>query len=108
MEKKLLIGNLSHETTEDDLRSMFTQVGTVNDVVIIKDPGTGSSMGFAYVTMNSQEEANKAIYVFNGRSLDSRELKVNAARPHESNYDSNQGSGNQSNSSRNRGGSQRY
>jgi cold-inducible RNA-binding protein len=106
METQLFIGNLSSETTEDDLRSLFTQVGTVKEVVLMKDRDTGSSMGFAYVTMKSQEEANKAVYVFNGRSLDNRELKVNAVRSHDSNYDSNQGSGNQSNTPRNRGGSQ--
>jgi RNA recognition motif-containing protein len=109
METKLYVGNLSYETTEDDLRSLFTQVGTVNEVALIKDRDTGSSKGFAFVTMNSQDEANKAISQFNGQSLGNRELKVNAARPRESNYDSNQGSGNQSNSSRNRsGGGQRY
>jgi RNA recognition motif-containing protein len=108
METKLYVGNLSYETTEDDLRSLFTQVGTVNDVALIKDRDTGSSKGFAFVTMNSQDEANKAIHQFNGRSLGNRELKVNTARPRESNYDSNQGSRYQSNSSRNRsGGSQR-
>ena len=109
MEAKLYVGNLSYETTEDDLRRLFTQVGTVNDVALIKDRDTGSSKGFAFVTMSSQDEANKAIQQFNGRSLGNREMKVNTARPRESNYDSNQGSGYQSNSSRNRGGgSQRY
>jgi len=108
MEPKLYVGNLSNETTEDDLRSLFTQVGTVNEVVIIKDRETGSSMGFAYVTMNSQAEVNKAVYVFNRRRLDNRELKVNAAPPHESSYDSNQESGNQSNRNRVRGGRQRH
>jgi RNA recognition motif-containing protein len=109
MEIKLYVGNLSYETTEDELRSLFTQTGTVNDVALIKDRDTGSSKGFAFVTMNSQEEANQAIQQLNGRILSSRELKVNLARPRESNYDSNQGSGNQSNSSRNRsGGRQRF
>jgi RNA recognition motif-containing protein len=108
MEMQLYVGNLSNETTEDDLRSLFTQVGTVKEVELIKDRDTGSSKAFAYVTMNSQDEVNKAIHVFNGRSLDDHELKINAARPHESNYDSNQGSRYQSNRSRNRsGGSQR-
>jgi RNA recognition motif-containing protein len=109
METQLYVGNLSWETTEDDLRSLFTQVGTVYEVELIKDRITGSSKGFAFVTMKSQDEANKAIHVFNGRNLDNRELKVNAVRPRESNYDSNQGPRYQSNSSRDRsGGNQRY
>lgn len=83
METKLYVGNLSYETNEGDLRSLFTQSGTVNEVVLIKDRDTGSSKGFGFVTMNSQEEANKAIQQFNGHSLGSRELKVNIARPRE-------------------------
>jgi RNA recognition motif-containing protein len=83
METKLYVGNLSYETSESDLRSLFTQSGTVNEVVLIKDRDTGSSKGFGFVTMNSQEEANKAIQQFNGHSLGSRELKVNIARPRE-------------------------
>jgi cold-inducible RNA-binding protein len=83
MEAKLYVGNLSYETTEDDLRSLFSQAGTVNAVDLIKDRDTGSSKGFAFVTMNSQDEATKAITQFNGRSLGNRELKVNAARPRE-------------------------
>ena len=113
MEAKLYVGNLSYETTEDDLRSLFTQVGTVNEVALIKDRETGTSKGFAFVTMNSQEEANKAIAQFNGKSLGNRELTVNIARPREerprSNYDSNQrGGGYRSNSSGRSGGNRRY
>jgi RNA recognition motif-containing protein len=113
MEVKLYVGNLSYETTEDELRSLFTQVGTVNEVALIKDRDTGSSKGFAFVTMNSQEEANKAIEQFNGKSLGNRELTVNIARPREErprgNYDSNKrgGGGYRSNSS-DRGGNRRY
>ncbi len=83
METKLYVGNLSYETSESDLRSLFAQSGTVNEVVLIKDRDTGSSKGFGFVTMNSQDEANKAIQQFNGHSLGSRELKVNIARPRE-------------------------
>lgn len=115
MEAKLYVGNLSYDTTEDDLRSLFTQVGTVNEVALIKDRETGSSKGFAFVTMNSQDEANKAIEQFNGRSLGNRELTVNIARPREerprSNYDSNQrggGGGYRSNSGGRSGGNRRY
>jgi len=109
MEAKLYVGNLSYDTTEDELRSLFTQVGTVNEVALIKDRDTGSSKGFAFVTMNSQEEANKAIEQFNGQNLGNRALTVNIARPREerprSNYDSNQrGGGGYRSNSNNRGG----
>ena len=83
METKLYVGNLSYETSEGDLRSLFSQSGTVNEVVLIKNRDTGSSKGFGFVTMNSQDEANRAIQQFNGHSLGSRELKVNIARPRE-------------------------
>jgi RNA recognition motif-containing protein len=115
MEAKLYVGNLSYDTTEDELRSLFTQVGTVNDVALIKDRDTGTSKGFAFVTMNSQEEANKAIEQFNGQNLGNRALTVNIARPREdrprSNYDSNQRGGGgyrNNNNSSNRGGNRRY
>ncbi len=113
MEAKLYVGNLSYDTTEDDLRSLFTQVGPVNEVALIKDRDTGNSKGFAFVTMSSQDDATKAITQFNGKTLGNRELTVNIARPREerprSNYDSNRrgGGGNRSNSN-NRGGNQRY
>lgn len=83
METKLYVGNLSYQTTEDELHSLFTQVGTVNEVALIKDRDTGSSKGFAFVTMSSQEEANKAIEQFNGKSIGNREMTVNIARPRE-------------------------
>jgi RNA recognition motif-containing protein len=98
MDTKLYVGNLSYETTEEDLRSLFTQAGTVNEVALIKDRDTGNSKGFAFVTMNNQNDADKAIHQFNGRSLSSRQLTVNIARPRESNYDSNQGGGYRTNS----------
>jgi cold-inducible RNA-binding protein len=104
MEMQLFVGNLSHETTEDDLRSMFTQVGTVVEVELMKDRDTGRPMEYAYVTMSSQDEVTKAIYVFNGRSLDNRGLKVNAVRTRESDYNSDQVSKYQSNRSRNQSG----
>jgi RNA recognition motif-containing protein len=82
----------------------------VNEVALIKDRDTGSSKGFAFVTMNSQEEATKAIEKFNGKNLGTRELTVNIARPREerprSNFDSNR-SGGYSSNSQNRGGNRR-
>jgi cold-inducible RNA-binding protein len=106
METKLYIGNLSYQTTADELRSLFNQAGTVKEVVLMKERENGGASGFAFVTMNTQEEANQAIERFNGHSLGSRVLKVNLARPRESNYDSNQ-RGYRSNS-QDRGGGQQY
>ena len=83
MEVKLYVGNLSYDTTEDDIRALFTQAGTVNEVALIKDRDSGTSKGFAFVTMSTQDEAKKAIEQFNGKSLGNRELTVNAARPRE-------------------------
>ena len=83
MEVKLYVGNLSFSTTEDSLRTLFAQAGTVSDVALIKDRDTGSSKGFAFITMSTQAEAEAAIKKFNGYSLDNREIKVNPARPKE-------------------------
>ena len=83
MESKLYVGNLSYDTTEDSLRTLFAQAGTVSQVDLIKDRDTGSSKGFAFVTMGSPTEAENAIRMFNGQSLDGREIKVNEARPRE-------------------------
>ncbi len=114
MEAKLYVGNLSYDTTEDELRSLFSQAGTVNEVALIKDRDSGRSKGFAFVTMNSQEEADKAITQFNGQSLGDRPLTVNMARPREERprggYDSNQrGGGGYRDRNSNRGsGNRRY
>ena len=86
MDTKVYVGNLSYETTEGELRTLFAQSGTVTEVALIKDRDTGSSKGFAFVTMGSQEEANKAVSQLNGHSMGSRELKVSIARPKESNF----------------------
>lgn len=83
MEPKLYVGNLSYATTEDQLRELFAQAGTVVDAALIKDRDTGNSKGFAFVTMSNQSEAEKAIQMFNGFSYGNRELKVNPARPRE-------------------------
>jgi RNA recognition motif-containing protein len=83
MESKLYVGNLSYSTTEDDLRTLFAEAGTVASVALIKDRDTGQSKGFAFVEMSNQVEAEKAISMFNGRTLGAREIKVNLARPRE-------------------------
>jgi cold-inducible RNA-binding protein len=81
MDVKLYVGNLSFNTTENDLNALFAQAGTVTSVSLIKDRDTGSSKGFAFVEMGTQSEAEDAIKKFNGYSLGNRELKVNMARP---------------------------
>jgi RNA recognition motif-containing protein len=83
MESKLYVGNLSYSTTEDDLRTLFAQAGQVKSVAVIKDRDTGRSKGFAFVEMTTDEEAQKAISIFNGQSFQERSLKVNVARPRE-------------------------
>jgi RNA recognition motif-containing protein len=80
---KLYVGNLSYTTTEEDLRTLFAQAGTVSTVELIKDRFTGDSKGFAFVEMSTQSEGENAIKMFNGYSLDNREIKVNVARPRE-------------------------
>jgi RNA recognition motif-containing protein len=83
MDTKLYVGNMSYETTEQDLRTMFAEAGTVESVDVIKDRETGRPKGFAFITMGSQAEAEKAISLFNGKEVSSRALKVNLARPRE-------------------------
>lgn len=83
MEAKLYVGNLSYETSEQSLRELFMQAGTVNSVALIKEPGTQRSKGFAFVEMGSQSEAQKAIGLFNGYTLNERQLTVSVARPRE-------------------------
>ncbi len=83
MNDKLFVGGLSFNTTENDLQDAFAAHGGVKEVNIINDRMTGKSKGFAFVTMNSPEEAQKAIDGMNGKSLDGRNLTVNIARPRE-------------------------
>ncbi|MFQ5665386.1 MAG: RNA recognition motif domain-containing protein [Candidatus Binatia bacterium] len=81
MATKLYVGNLPFKTSEDELRSLFQEAGTVASVNIIRDKFSGQSRGFGFVEMNSSEEAQKAIEMFNGHSLDNRAILVNEARP---------------------------
>lgn len=83
MENKLYVGNLSYNTTEDALRDLFAQAGEVTSVAVIKDRDSGRSKGFAFVEMGNNNDAQKAISMFNGYSLDERALTVNVARPRE-------------------------
>ncbi len=83
MSAKLYVGNLSYQTTEDDLRQLFTGAGEVQNVAIITERDTGRSKGFGFVEMATDEEATKAQQMFNGHSLLNRALKVDIARPRE-------------------------
>lgn len=83
MEAKLYVGNLSYTTTEEGLRELFMQAGSVVSVAVIKEPGSNRSKGFGFVEMSSQSEAQKAISMFNGYTLNDRQLTVNVARPRE-------------------------
>lgn len=83
MEIKLYVGNLPYSTTEEDLRTMFAQAGEVKSVAVIKDRDSGTSKGFGFIEMGTQEEAQKAISTFDGYSMGDRQLKVNMARPRE-------------------------
>jgi RNA recognition motif-containing protein len=83
MESKLYIGNMSYETTEQDLRTMFSEAGTVGSVELIMDRQTGKPKGFGFLTMSSQAEAEKAISLFDTKEVNTRSLKVNFAKPRE-------------------------
>jgi RNA recognition motif-containing protein len=105
MEAKLYIGNMSYDTTEEQLRAMFAEAGSVQTVDIIKDRDTGRPKGFAFITMNNQAEAENAIRMFNGKVVNERPLTVNIARPREERpKSSSYGNSNY----RSRGGSKRY
>ena len=80
---KLYVGNLPFASTAQDLEALFGQVGTVSVVEIIFDKFTGRSRGFAFVTMGSADEAQKAVEKFHGHQLEGRALAVNIARPRE-------------------------
>jgi cold-inducible RNA-binding protein len=80
---RLYIGNLSFETTENDLQDAFQAFGAVNDVKIMMDHGTGRSRGFGFVTMGGATEGAAAIDGLNGHDLSGRKLTVNEARPRE-------------------------
>ena len=80
---KMYVGNLSFESTENDLQDLFEQHGTVNEVRLMMDRMTGKSRGFAFVTMNDDAQAKAAMSALNGHELNDRALTVNEARPRE-------------------------
>lgn len=83
MSTKLYVGNLSFNTTENDLQDAFAPHGTVASVDLIMDKMTGRSRGFAFVTMDSPDSAKAAISAMHGSQLDGRPLTVNEAKPRE-------------------------
>lgn len=83
MSNKLFVGNLSFNTTENDLQDAFAAHGTVTEANLMMDRTTNRPRGFGFVTMSSAEEAQKAIAALNGAQMDGRALTVNVARPRE-------------------------
>lgn len=112
MSKKVYVGNLSFDATEQQVRDLFNEFGTIDSIAMINDRDTGRFRGFAFVEMEPAA-ADAAIKALNGKELDGRELNVNEARPREerprSNYSGGSGGGNRRNdySSNRRSGSNR-
>jgi cold-inducible RNA-binding protein len=112
MSMKLYVGNLSFQTSGEDLQQLFAQAGTVESVSIIEDRDTGRSRGFGFVEMSTNEEGAAAIAQFNGKEVNGRSLTVNEAKPRESRaggggrggFGGNRGSGNGGNRDGGRGG----
>ena len=93
MAKKLYIGNMSYDTTEDTLRDLFAGVGEVESVNIITDRRSGRPRGFGFVEMATEEEAQAAISQLNGATLDDRQISVAEARPQRPRSDRGGGGG---------------
>src|SRR4051812_15256289 len=83
MSTKLFVGNLSFNTTENQLQDLFAAHGTVTEVDVIMDKFSGRPRGFAFVTMDTKEGADAAVQALNGKDVDGRALTVNEARPRE-------------------------
>ena len=104
---KLYVGNLSFNTSSQDLETMFAQAGTVESVTLIEDRETGRSRGFAFVEMSSREEGQSAISALTGKEINGREILVNEAKPREDRGGGNNRGGGRGgyNAGGNRGGS---
>jgi RNA recognition motif-containing protein len=83
MSKKLYVGGLPYSTTEGGLKDAFAQAGSVTSAIVIMDKMTGRSKGFGFVEMSTDEEAQAAIEMFNGKDFEGRNIVVNEARPQE-------------------------
>ena len=104
MAKKLFVGNLTYETTDNDLQNLFGPFGTVQSAQVIMDRDTGRSKGFGFVEMNSSDEAQAAINGLHDKDNNGRKLTVNEAKPREDRGNRYAGSGSQGGS----GGGNRY
>lgn len=83
METKLYVGNLPYNSTEEELRTVFSKAGPVKTITVVKDRDTGRSRGFAFVEMETDADAQKAVSMLNGTQFGGRPLTVNIARPRE-------------------------
>ena len=83
MSTKLYVGNLSFDTSSEQLQTIFAEAGTVQSASIVEDRDTGRSRGFGFVEMSTKEEAQAAITALDGKECDGRNLKVNEAKPRE-------------------------
>jgi RNA recognition motif-containing protein len=101
---KLYVGNLSFQTSSEDLQQLFSQAGTVESASVVEDRDTGRSRGFGFVEMATKEEGEKAIEQFNGTDLAGRNLTVNEARPREDRGGRGGGGGGRGGYGGNRGG----
>jgi len=100
---KLYVGNLTFDTTDQDLRDVFTQYGKPTDVALVTDRETGRSRGFGFVTMSNAEEGNAAISALEGKDYQGRNLTVNEARPREDRPQGNRSGGRSFGGDRDRG-----
>jgi cold-inducible RNA-binding protein len=104
MAMKLYVGNLSFQTSSEDLQQLFAQAGTVESATVVEDRDTGRSRGFGFVEMASNEDGQKAIEQFNGTDFNGRNLTVNEARPREDRGGRGGGGGGRGGFGGNRGG----
>ena len=104
MAMKLYVGNLSFQTSSEDLQQLFSQAGTVESASVVEDRDTGRSRGFGFVEMATKEDGEKAIEQFNGTDLGGRNLTVNEARPREDRGGRGGGGGGRGGFGGNRGG----
>ena len=104
MAMKLYVGNLSFQTSSEELQQLFSQAGTVESASVVEDRDTGRSRGFGFVEMASKEDGEKAIQQFNGTDLNGRNLTVNEARPREDRGNRGGGGGGRGGFGGNRGG----
>jgi RNA recognition motif-containing protein len=107
MSSRLYVGNLAYSVSKGDLEELFSTVGPLQSVAVIMDKFTGQSKGFGFVEMTNAEDASKAIEQFNDTDLKGRSIKVNEAKPRESNFGGGNLSGTHRSGSHSSGGDRR-